>query len=152
MSCLADTNVLLRYVQQNHDMHGVAVAALDFLFGSGETVVIVPQNITEFWNVCTRPTDHNGLGLTPSETDKQVSQLESLFTVLPESPAVYPEWRRLVVTHSVSGVRVYDARLTASMNVYGVKDIVTFNVEDFLRYPGIRVLHPADLAAKQKEK
>src|SRR5439155_10517500 len=57
MSCLADTNVLLRYVQQNHDMHGVAVAALDFLLGSGEIVVIVPQNITEFWNVCTRPTD-----------------------------------------------------------------------------------------------
>ncbi len=50
MSCLADTNVLLRYVQQNHDMHGVAVAALDFLLGSGEIVVIVPQNIAEFWN------------------------------------------------------------------------------------------------------
>ncbi len=83
MSCLADTNVLLRYVQQNHDMHGVAVAALDFLLGSGEIVVIVPQNITEFWNVCTRPTDHNGLGLTPSETDKQVSQLESLFPSFP---------------------------------------------------------------------
>jgi hypothetical protein len=66
MSCLADTNVLLRYVQQNHNMHGVAVAALDFLVRSGETVVIVPQNITEFWNVCTRPTDQNGLGLTPS--------------------------------------------------------------------------------------
>jgi hypothetical protein len=47
-------------------MHGVAVAALDFLVRSGETVVIVPQNITEFWNVCTRPTDQNGLGLTPS--------------------------------------------------------------------------------------
>ena len=45
MSCLADTNVLLRYVQQNHDLHGVAVAALDFLLGSGEIVVIVPQNI-----------------------------------------------------------------------------------------------------------
>ncbi len=151
MSCLADTNVLLRYVQQNHDMHGVAVAALDFLLGSGEIVVIVPQNITEFWNVCTRPTDHNGLGLTPSETDKQVSQLESLFTVLPESPAVYPEWRRLVVTHSVSGVRVYDARLVASMHVYSVNDIVTFNVDDYLRYPGIRVLDPKDLVPKPEE-
>jgi predicted nucleic acid-binding protein len=111
MSCLADTNVLLRYVQQNHNMHGVAVAALDFLVGSGETVVIVLQNITEFWNVCTRPTDQNGLGLTPSETDKQVLLLESVLAVLPESPVVYPEWRRLVVTHSVSGVRVYDARM-----------------------------------------
>ena len=132
MSCVADTNVLLRYVQQNHEMHTAAFAALDLLLRSGEMVAIVPQNIAEFWNVCTRPSEHNGLGLTSSETNKQISRLESLLTVLPETPAVYTEWRRLVVTHSVSGVRVYDARLVASMNVYSLKDIVTFNVEDFL--------------------
>ena len=151
MSCLADTNVLLRYVQQDHEMHSVAVASLDFLLRSGETVVIVPQNITEFWNVCTRPSDHNGLGLTPSDTDKKISKLESLLTLLPESPEIYPEWRRLVVTHSVFRVRVYNARLVASMNVYHVKDIVTFNVEDYLRYPEIRVLHPADVAPKPED-
>ena len=53
-----------------------------------------------------------------------------------------------MVTHSVSGVRVYDARLVASMNVYNVKDILTFNVPDFLRYPNIRVLHPKDVSLK----
>ena len=31
MSCLADTNILLRYVQQNHEMHASASAALDSL-------------------------------------------------------------------------------------------------------------------------
>jgi hypothetical protein len=55
--------------------------------------------------------------MTPSETDRHVSILEALLTVLPEVPDIYPEWRRLVATHSVSGVRVYDARLVASMNV-----------------------------------
>jgi len=113
MSCLADTNVLLRFVQQNHPLHGVAVAALDSLLRSGHTVVIGPQNITEFWNVCTRPLENNGLGLTPEETEKQVSKLDALFTLLPETPDVHPEWRRLVATHGVSGVRVYDARLVA---------------------------------------
>ena len=72
----------------------------------------------------TRPSDQNGLGLTASETDERITKLESLVTVLPDIPAIYPEWRRLVVTHSVSGVPVYDARLAASMHVYGVKDIV----------------------------
>jgi hypothetical protein len=85
MSCLADTNVLLRFVQQNHTMHGVAVAALDSLLRSGETVVIVPQKITEFWNVCTRPLDNNGLGLTPEETEKQVAKLEALFHPAPRN-------------------------------------------------------------------
>jgi len=23
---------------------------------------LTPQNVREFWNVCTRPTEHNGLG------------------------------------------------------------------------------------------
>ena len=132
-------------------MHAAAFGALDFLIRSGETVVIVPQNIAEFWSVCTRKSDQNGLGLTPFETDKRVSKLESLLSVLPETPAIYQEWRRLVVTHLVSGVRVFDARLVASMNVHGVKDIVTFNVDDFLRYPGIRVLHPTDLIPGQEE-
>lgn len=151
MSCLADTNVLLRYAQKNHEMHSAAADALDFLLAGGETVVIVPQNIAEFWNVCTRRADHNGLGLTPSEAETEIVKLEALFPVLPESPAIYPEWKRLVVTHSVSGVRVYDARLVASMNVHDLKDIVTFNTDDYRRYPGIRVLHPADLAAKYKD-
>jgi predicted nucleic acid-binding protein len=148
VSCLADTNILLRYVQQNHEMHADASAALDSLVRNGEMVAIVPQNLTEFWNVCTRPSNGNGLGLTPSETDTHISKLETLLTVLPEVPDIYTEWRRLVVTHSVSGVRVYDARLVASMNVYNVKDILTFNVPDFLRYPNIRVLHPRDLQPK----
>ena len=151
MPCLADTNILLRYAQENHEMHPAAFGALDSLIRRGETVVIVPQIIAEFWNVCTRPTDQNGLGLKPSEADQRISKLESLLTMLPETPAVYLEWRRLVVAHSVSGVRVYDARLVASMNVHGVKDIVTFNVDDYLRYPGIRVLHPMDLIPKQEE-
>jgi predicted nucleic acid-binding protein len=148
VSCLVDTNILLRYVQLNHEMHADAAGALDLLVQSGEIVVIVPQNLTEFWNVCTRPSDRNGLGLTPTATDKHISKIESLLTILPEVPDIYAEWRRLVVAHSVSGVRAYDARLVASMNIYNVKDILTFNVPDFIRYPHIRVLHPREVHPK----
>ena len=58
----------------------------------------------------------------------------------------YPEWRRLVVTHSVSGVRVHDTHLVAAMNVYGITRLPTFNGPDFTRYPGIHVVHPNDAA------
>jgi predicted nucleic acid-binding protein len=89
MSWLTDTNILLRYVQRNHEMHRAAFAALDALIRTGETVAIVPQNVAEFWNVCTRPATQNGLGLLPSEADIKISELESLLTVLPEIPAIY---------------------------------------------------------------
>jgi predicted nucleic acid-binding protein len=143
---LVDTNVLLRTVDQTHSMHRVAVSALKTLIGAGATVCFTPQNIIEFWNVCTRPLDRNGLGLSPHEADATAARLEALLTLLPDNPSIYPEWRRLVATHNVSGVQVHDARLVAVMNVYDVDSIITFNGRDFSRYPHIRAVHPQDLS------
>ena len=111
----------------------------------GETVCFTPQNIVEFWNVCTRPLDRNGLGLSPQEAEAAAARLEALLKLLPDNPSIYPEWRRLVATYNVSGVQVHDARLVAVMNVYDVDNIVTFNGRDFSRYPRIRAVHPQDL-------
>jgi hypothetical protein len=67
----------------------------------------------EFWNVATRPAAQNGLGLTPAQAERQLRLVERVFRRLEDSTTVYPEWRRLVVAYSVSGVKVYDARLVA---------------------------------------
>jgi predicted nucleic acid-binding protein len=123
-------------------MHPAAVAALEHLLRAGDTIYVTPQNVIEFWNVCTRPLDKNGLGLSPAEAHRETVQLESFLTVLPEIPAIYPEWRRLVVEHAVSGVQVHDARIAATMMVYGVKNILTFNGTDFVRFTELRVVHP----------
>jgi predicted nucleic acid-binding protein len=146
MEYLADTNVLLRSTHQTHPMHPTALAALTTLLRSGDRLSVTPQNIIEFWNVCTRSVERNGLGLTPGEADREASRLEGLLTLLPDVPAIYPEWRRLVVAHSVSGVQVHDARIVAAMNVYGISNLLTFNGPDFARYPGIHVVHPNDIA------
>jgi predicted nucleic acid-binding protein len=146
MEHLADTNVLLRSAHQTHPMHPTALTALTRLLRAGDRVCVTPQNIIEFWNVCTRPLDRDGLGLTPGEADREASRLEGLLTLLPDVPAIYPEWRRLVVAHSVSGVQVHDARIVAAMNVYAITNLLTFNGPDFARYPGIRVLHSIEVA------
>ncbi len=145
MDHLADTNVLIRSIDRTHAMQPEAAAALRTLLRSGERVCVTPQNIIEFWNVCTRPADRNGLGLSSSEADREVSELEGILALLPDVPAIYPEWRRLVVAHSVSGVRVHDARIVAAMNVYSISRLLTFNGPDFRRYPGIQVVHPKDV-------
>ncbi len=101
-----------------------------------------PQNIAEFWNVTTRPVAKNGLGFSISQTFAEVEKIERLLTLLPDSPAIYPEWKRLSAKYSVIGVQAHDTRLVASMNVHGVNRILTFNDADFLRFE-IEVLHPA---------
>ena len=94
--------------------------------------------------MATRPTDRNGLGLTPAEADRLLRLIERLFPRLPDAPALYTEWRRLVVTFAVSGVQVHDARLVAVMKVNGVSRVLTFHVQDFVRCvsDGIVAVHP----------
>ena len=47
---------------------------------------------------------------------------------------------------AVSGVQVHDARLVAAMRVHGLDRLLTLNVADFSRYPGIVAVHPRDAA------
>ena len=68
--------------------------------------------------------------------------LERHFPVLPDSPAIYEKWKRLVLAHKVRGVNVHDARLVAAMMIHGVTHILTPNVKDFQRYPDITVVAP----------
>jgi predicted nucleic acid-binding protein len=52
----------------------------------------------------------------------------------------------LVIQQRVSGKPAHDARLVAAMQVHGITSILTFDKSDFSRYPGIEVIHPADIA------
>lgn len=144
MSYLADTNILVRSAQQNHPLHTETLEAVKALLSRGESVHIFAQNIIEFWNVCTRPIDKNGLGLTPQQTAAEATRLEALLNLLPDTPAIYTEWRKLVVARAVSGVKVHDARLVAGMQVYGIQNILTLDPRDFVRY-GVTVIRPQNI-------
>ncbi|MGH7967047.1 MAG: type II toxin-antitoxin system VapC family toxin [Candidatus Binatia bacterium] len=134
MVYLADTNVLLRFADRTHPVHPTVRAAVRKLRTSGQSVRATPQNFVEFWNVAARPIERNGFGLAPVTADRLLRLVERLFPLLPDSPAVYPEWRRLVVSFGVLGIQVHDARIVAAMIVHGVTHILTFNTTDFVRY------------------
>jgi len=140
---LVDTNVLLRSAEPDHIMYGDAVGATSLLLGQGEKLYIAPQNLIEFWNVYTRPINRNGLGRTVAAAKAEIDRLKSLFPIIDDLPAIYPEWERLVFTYSVKGVQVHDAKLVAAMCVHDLTHILTFNVDDFSRYPEIIAVHPA---------
>jgi predicted nucleic acid-binding protein len=145
MSFLVDTNILLRSAQPTHSLSAQATRAVSSVMRRGETLFFCSQNIAEFWNVATRPSDRNGLGYTPAEAWQELLSIEGLLTLLPDSPGIYTEWKRLVKDYEIQGVSVYDARLVAVMQVYGVEQILTFNIDDFRRYRNVRAVHPASL-------
>jgi predicted nucleic acid-binding protein len=143
MSILIDTNILLRSAQPAHPLCSPATHAVATLLKQSEAVFFCPQNIAEFWHVATRPVAVNGLGFTHEEVLSEVQNIEGLLTLLPDSPGIYAEWKRLVTEHKVQGIKVFDARLIAVANAYGVGSILTFNAADFRRYGNIAVLDPS---------
>lgn len=145
MAYLADTNILLRWVSPADPKHSLAVNSVKSLQRRGEIVHITPQNLIEFWNVATRPASANGLGMSPAEAAREVESLELLFPLMPDTPDIYMEWRKLVSAAGVSGVKVHDARLAAVMLANGLTHILTFSAEDFKRFPGITVVRPGEI-------
>lgn len=142
---LVDTNVLLRLVKSNDPEFPLARGATHALKARGDLLFFIPQNIVEFWNVCTRPADRNGYGLSPAEADERARRVERAFTLLPDNELIHAEWRHIVLAYSVSGAQVHDARLVAAMYVHGVTHLLTFNDRDFARYAGITVAHPGNI-------
>jgi predicted nucleic acid-binding protein len=146
MSYLIDTNVFLRVTKRNDPARQLALDALRKLRSNNETLCYTTQVLVEFWNVCTRPVAaRGGLGLSYQATERKVQIIEKWFHLLPESLTTHQEWRRLVVAHSVQGVQVHDTMLVAVMHVHNISHLLTFNRDDFKRFPSITVLTPSEI-------
>ena len=146
MSILLDSNILLRWIERDDPDQIVVQAVVERLFSSNFDLCYTSQNLGEFWNTLTRPTNRNGYGFSPIEADRHAITIEKRLTLLPDSLAIHTEWRRLLVAYRVCGVQVHDARLVAAMHVHGVKRILTFNTKDFARFDTIEAVHPSQLS------
>jgi predicted nucleic acid-binding protein len=144
VATLLDTNVLLRLSQPHHPHCKIAERALSILNASNEVLNITAQNLVEFRAVITRPINNNGLGFTVEQAQQEMNTLKRLFILLPETPLL-EEWEHLVTTYRVLGKNTHDAHLVSAMIMHRVSSILTFNVQDFLRFGNIKVIDPNSL-------
>jgi predicted nucleic acid-binding protein len=129
--------------QPDHMMHRAATDAVATLTARSEQIVLVPQVLYEFYNVCTRrPGARGGLDMTPSEAAAEIARLRGLFAYLPDTPDVTERWLERVTRYGVRGKPSLDARLVAAMIVHGITHLLTFNTDDFDFYQEIAVVHP----------
>ena len=133
---LWDTNLLVRMTKSGDPPCGVARSAVGNLLARGERVIVVPQNLYEFWAVATRkpsapPGGQNGLGMTTEQASQWLVFFRRRFMLLPDRDELPDRWLALVKAFDVKGFRSHDARLVAAMECYGITRLFTFNVVDF---------------------
>lgn len=148
MRVLLDTNILVRAAIPSDPLSTIARAATARLVALDRDLCAVPQVFCEFYVVATRPRAQNGLALSPALAHALLRDFETALMLLPDAPEVYPQWRELVRVHEVLGKSAHDARLVAAMSVHGVDAILTFNGDDFRRFPTITVMEPRAVASE----
>ena len=144
LNWLVDTNILLRFSPVDGTDYAEVRQAVRILASQGTALYYTSQNLSEFWNVCTRPNLANGFGLSVARTNDLVAGIEDICSLAPDSELSHQEWRRLVVAHQVSGTQVHDARIVATMRVNRITHLLTLNTKDFRRYSGIVATSPAE--------
>ena len=143
MITILDANILLRLTEPTSPQYPTANSAVVVLRGQGFELRTIPQSYYEFWVVATRPLANNGLGLSAQETSAELAKLENFFPVLTDTPGLFAEWRALVVAHDCKGKVAHNARIVAAMRTHSLTHLLTFNVADFARFPGLTILDPA---------
>ncbi len=146
---LLDTNVLARMTDSAHSQCASARQAVQSSLASGERVIVVPQNLYEFWAIATRapgapPGGQNGLGMTTDQASQWLQFFQRRFILLPDREELLGHWHALVKTLGIKGLRSYDARLVAAMQTYSITRLLTFNADDFREF-SITLVHPASL-------
>jgi len=85
---LLDSNVLLRLPDKMSPQRPIARQAILSLHRRNEILVIVPQNLYEFWAVSTRPSGRpNGMGMPAERSELWLNYLQRTFNLLPETEA-----------------------------------------------------------------
>lgn len=153
MRILVDSNILCRLARQDDPQREEARQAVRSAIAHGHEPVISPQVEREFWVVATRPRDKNGLGMTPSET-AQCLQVwrRDFFSFVQDSPLVHATWQALVSQYGVSGKEAHDAAIVAAAKCAHAQEVLTFNVEDFRRFPSeITIRTPKELLQEHQQ-
>jgi len=146
---LLDTNLLGRITDSTDPQYAIARQAVHSLLTQHERLIIVPQNLYEFWAVATRklgppPNGQNGLGMTTDQASHWLRFFQRRFALLPDREELIACWHDLVKRLGIKGYRSHDARLVAAMQTYGIVRLLTFNADDF-KYFEITIIDPTSV-------
>lgn len=137
-----DTNVLVYATDANSPWQRAAICALEDWRRAGTQLCLSVQVLREYFAVVTWPAPGQ---TTPPEWTAILANLATFranFLVLEDNASVSEELARLAQQFAVLGRQIHDANLVAVMRMTGVRDLLTHNTVDFVRFSPLIQVHP----------
>ena len=137
----ADTNVFLSATDRSRRHHAEARELLQAA-GKGKVVLAVSgQIIREYLVVATRPVEVNGLGLAVEDALKNIAVFtRPPFLFCEESERVSAAFGISWQTQRLTGKRVHDGNIVATMLAEGINRLITENAGDFASFKEIEAV------------
>jgi predicted nucleic acid-binding protein len=132
-----DTNILLTATDEKRSNHDMAQAMIGEAVAKGIHLAVSGQILREYLVVATRPMESNGLGLSGKDALANVEEFLRRMVVYDETEDVARRLRSLVRTCDLSGRRIHDANVAATMLMNGLSLVLTENDDDFRGLPGV---------------
>jgi len=128
-----DTNVLVYANIAESPFHARALDALRKAQRAGRPLWISRQVLREYLVILTRPQ----IFAQPLSKDRVIQRIryfESRFYVADDTSAVTDELLRLFQDYKFGGKQIHDANIVATMQVCGIRCLLTHNREDFEQF------------------
>lgn len=140
---ILDANVLAYAVNADAPQNAAARALLEETRDPSSLLYVTSQILCEFYSVITSPRCV-AVASSPTEALRTISAMLALpgLHVLPIPASAVEGWMDLLQRHPVTGGKVFDLQIVATMLAHGVHRIYTFNTGDFAIFPELTVVTP----------
>jgi len=140
-SIFLDTNVLVYANIATAPFHSAALQKVTTLAQAGTEFWISRQIIREYLAVLTRPQTFTAT-MPLARLIAEVTLFTSQFRVAEDGPDVTRNLLALLTQFPGGGKQVHDTNIAATMQVYGITQILTQNIKDFSRFSPLITVVP----------
>jgi predicted nucleic acid-binding protein len=136
----ADTNIFLIATDRGRRGHQEARMVLGKARRAGIHLTCSGQVLREYLVVATRAPENNGLGLRPTVALANVEAFLAHVAFHEETEDVAVQLREIIRAGEVTGKRIHDANIVATLRAHGLSILLTENAADFKGFPDIRLV------------
>ena len=134
-----DTNILLAATDSSRQEHANCHALLEAGLQGKQSLFVSGQVIREYLVVATRPSEVNGFGMSTDQALQNVTQMKQCLQVLDETAQVSTRLTQLIAKNQLSGKRIHDANIVATMLENGIRRLRTLNPADFMCFEALSI-------------